>query len=117
MLKSFGISGKVVPAIEKIYNNSKHWVRKKDGYSDWFEVLTGIRQGCYLSPLLFSLANDWVMKQAAQGKGMKWTDKKNFSDLDFAKDTAALARSMQDLQLLVDDISNYAGNTGLVIGA
>ena len=66
---------------------------------------------------LFALATDLVMKEATQGKGIKWTDEKILSDLDFANDIATLARSTHDIHLLVDDISSYAGNTGLVISA
>ena len=80
-------------AIEQIYNNSKCQVRIEDGYSDWFEVPMSVRQGCNQSPLLFALAIDWLMKQATQGKGIKWTDEKNLSDLDFTDNIAALTRS------------------------
>ena len=63
----------------------------------------------------FALCGHQSVKQATQGKGIKWTDEKKFSDLDFANDIVALARSTQDL--LVDDINCYAGNIGLVISA
>ena len=80
-------------------------------------MFIGVRQGCNLSLLLFVLANDWVKKQASQGKGIQLTDEKNLPHLDFTDDIVALARSTQEIQLLVDDISFYAGNIGLVISA
>ena len=117
ILEAYGIPKKCVSAIEQIYNNSKCRVRTEDGYSDWFEVLTGVRQGCILSPLLFAIAIDWVLRRATAGKGIQWIDEKQLADLDFADDIAALANNTQDLQLLVNEISSSAGNIGLIISA
>ena len=89
----------------------------EDGYSDWFEVFTGVRQGCCLSLHLFAQAIDVVMKQVTQGKDIKWTDEKNISDMDFDNSISALARSTQDLQILIDHTSSYAGNIYLFISA
>ena len=74
----------MVSAIEKIYHNSKCCIRTEDGCSDWFQVMTGIRQGCLLSPLLFAVASDWVLRRATKDHGIAWSEDKCLADLDFA---------------------------------
>ena len=49
ILITYGIPRKIVSAIEKIYEQSR-CVKTEGGYSDWFHVVTGVRQGCILSP-------------------------------------------------------------------
>ena len=70
IMRTYGIPPKVISAIVQIYANSKCCIRTEDGYSGWFEVVTGVRQGCLLSPILFALAIDWVLKKATKDQGM-----------------------------------------------
>ena len=69
----------------------KHWCRAVIWHyvlygwtcSDWFEVVTGVRQECILSPLLFAIVIDWVMKKSLtnfQG-GLEWVDGNKLCDL------------------------------------
>ena len=86
-----------------------------DGLSDWFQVLTGVRQGCILSPLLFAVTINWVMKQATGNKDIDWVEDQKLSEVDFADDIAALSNNTQDLQEFVNAIGQTAGGLGLVI--
>ena len=117
VLISYWIPQKMVSAIEKIYHNSKCCIPTEDGCSDWFQVMTGIRQGCILSPLLFAVAIDWVLRRVTKDHGIAWSEDKCLADLDFADDIAAFSDSAQGLQHLGESVSNAAEGLGLVISA
>ena len=65
-----------------------------------FSVQTGVRQGCLLSPIIFLMVVDWVMRQstADQKTGIQWTFNKQLKDLDFADDISLLSNKQQDAQ-------------------
>ncbi|KAI8508065.1 hypothetical protein Bbelb_143050 [Branchiostoma belcheri] len=115
IMQMYGLPNKVISAIKHIYADSKCCVRTDDGFSGWFEVVTGVRQGCVLSPILFALAIDWVLQQSTKDKGIPWLQGQRLSDLDFADDIAGLAESTKDLQALVSEIGTTAGGIGLTI--
>ena len=55
----------MVKAMYKMYEQSKCAV--VDGSYNWFDVRTGVKQGCWMSGLLFLLVIDWVMRRTIEG--------------------------------------------------
>ena len=55
-LENLGVSSKMINALFSIYKNVYSCVKLNGNFTDWFEVKCGLKQGCILSPLLFSLA-------------------------------------------------------------
>jgi len=58
---------KIITIIQKLYEESSSSAVRIDGdVSSWFQVITGVRQGCILSPLLFAITIDWVMRKTTE---------------------------------------------------
>nr|KAG5714081.1 hypothetical protein BaRGS_020409 [Batillaria attramentaria] len=85
--------------------------------SESFEVKTGVRQGCLLSPFLFLLVIDWIMKTTTAGRknGIQWTLWTQLDDLDFADDLALLSHSHSQMQDKTTCLEATSAGTGLKI--
>ena len=85
--------------------------------SESFEVKTGVRQGCLLSPFLFLLVIDWIMKTTTTGRnnGIQWTLWTQLDDLDFADDLALLSHNHSQMQDKTTLLETTSAGTGLKI--
>jgi len=63
ILRQYGIPEGIVTIIENLYKDNRSNVKINGMSGEWFEVVTGVRQGCALSPFLFAIVLDWVMKK------------------------------------------------------
>ena len=74
-------------------------VRTGHGTTDWFQTGKGVRQGCILSPCLFNLYAEYIMRNAGLKEtqaGIK-TAGKNINNLRYADDTTFMAESEEEL--------------------
>ena len=74
-----------------------------------FEIRTGVRQGCLLSPFLSILAIDWIMKTETKGKrnGIQWKILTQLDDLDFADDLALMSHHHRQMQDKTIDLADH----------
>ena len=103
-----GIFGELLRAIQSLYICSQAAVRTREGETDWFEVKCGLRQGCVLSPLLFIIFLDNIMKRANQ-------EENSIEELMFADDIVLIAEDQIRLQETVSNLGQQCKNYGMRI--
>ena len=79
------------------------WDIDGETVSDWFQIGKGVRQDCILSPCLFNLYAEYIMRNAGLEEapaGIK-TARRNINDLRCADDTTLMAESEEELKSLL----------------
>ena len=117
LLRHYGIPEKITSLIKCIYKDMNCKVNHAGQLSESFEVKTGVRQGCLLSPFLFLLVIDWIMKTTTEGRnnGIQWTLTTQLDDLDFADDLALLSHNHRQMQEKTSQLETTSARTGLKI--
>lgn len=117
LLRHYGVPAKIVDIIKNSYEGLSCKVIHGGQLTEAFQVITGVRQGCLLSPFLFLLAIDWIMTSStAQGNhGIQWTPWKQLDDLDFADDLALLSHTQQQMQEKTNHVASTSAQVGLNI--
>ncbi len=117
LMKHHGIPDKIISLIHSTYRGMECRVVHEGQLTDPFKITTGVRQGCLLSPFLFLLAVDWIMRRATEGKrnGIQWTLLQQLDDLDFADDIDLLSHRHEHSQDKLTSVATHAAETGLRI--
>ncbi len=83
-----------------------------------FEIRSGVRQGCALSPALFNYIIDWILGQALQDyPGVQVGANVHVSDLTYADDIVILSSSYSEMQGLLEAVNRHAAAVGMRISA
>ena len=108
-MRIYGIGGRLFQGVKSLYEDSKACVRVGNEMSEWFPVRVGLRQGCVMSPWLFNLFIDGVVREVnarVLGRGLKLLDGNDeweMNQLLFADDTVVVADSEEKLCQLVSE--------------
>jgi len=89
ILKEMGISDHLICLLRNLYAGQKATVRTRHETTDWFQIVKGVHQGCILSPCLFNLHAEYIMRNAGLEEtqaGIK-TSGTNINNLRYADDT------------------------------
>ena len=118
-MRGYGIPVKIINIVKAFYVNSQCAVIGNGGISEWFEVRSGVRQGCVMSGLLFIIGIDWIMKKTCEGErsGIRWTLTSQLHDLDYADDIVLLSHSKQHMQAKIDKLKRNSEALGLKINS
>lgn len=101
-ISALGISGNMALALKSLYNNVQCCVRVNGLNTDFFNVTTGLKQGCLLSSLMFNLfINDFIAYVKSLGIGINVGDSK-VCILIYADDIVLMAETEEQLQTLLD---------------
>ena len=94
-----------LPLEKAVYIGQEATVRTGHETTDWFQIGKGVRQGCILSPCLFNLYAEYIMRNAGLEEaqaGIKIAER-NINNLRYADDTTIMAESDEDPKEPLDE--------------
>ena len=100
---------------DDLYTGQEATVRTGNRTTDWFQIGKGVRQGCILSPCLFNLYVEYIMRNAGLEEaqaGIKST-RRNINYLRFADDTTLTAESEEEIKSLLMKVKEESEKVGL----
>lgn len=118
ILTSYGVPDKLLHIIQSMYRNANCRVIHRGAVGREFRVASGVKQGCILSPLLFLLVLDWVMKKTNNApRGILWNTMTmtRLEDLAFADDICLMANSRQGMEQKLERLVAYGKQVGLKV--
>ena len=105
-----GIPDHLTCLLRNLYAGQETTVRTGHGTTDWFQIGKGVRQGCILSPCLFNIYAEYIMRntglEEAQA-GIKIA-RRNINDLRYEDGTILMAESKEELKSLFMRVKNLA---------
>ena len=115
ILKEMGIPGHLTCLLRNLYAGQEATVRTGHGTIDWFQIGQGVRQGCILSPCLFNLYAEYIMRNAGLEEaqaGIKIAGR-NINNLGYADDTTLMEESEEELKSLLMKVKEESEKVGL----
>src|SRR5574337_1259070 len=115
ILKEMGIPDHLTCLLRNLYAGQEATVRNGHGTTDWFQIGKGVRQGYTLSPYLFNLYAEYIMRNAGLEEaqaGIKFA-MRNINSLRYADDTTLTAESEEELKSLLMKVKEESEKVGL----
>ena len=123
----YGIHKDIVNAIMMLYRNTSAMVRSPDGDTPYFEITTGVLQGDKLSPYLFIICLDYLLKHSIDDNiniGFTLSQRRSsrhpaihITDIDYADDIAVTIDTIKDAEKMLHQIEEAAEYIGLKINS
>ena len=103
ILKEMKIPDHLTCLLRNLYAGQEATVRSGHGTTDWFQIGKGVRQGCILSPCLFNLHSEYIMRNAGLEEAQAGIEiaRRNINNLRYADDTTLMAESEEELKSLL----------------
>ena len=110
-----GISDQLTCFLKNLYAGQEATVRTGHGTTDWFQIGKSVHQGCILSPCLFNLNAEYIMRNTGLEEtqaGIKIAGR-NINNLRYADDITLLAESEEELKSLLMKVKKESEKVGL----
>ena len=110
-----GIPNHLTCFLRNLYAGQEATVRTGHGTTDWFQIGKGVHQGCILSPCLFNLYAEYIMRNAGLDEvqvGIKISGR-NINNLRYADDTTLMAEREAELKSILMKVKQESGKVGL----
>ena len=101
--------------LRNLFAGQEATVRTGHGTTDWFQIGKGVRQGCILSPYLFNLYAEYIVRNAGLEEaraGIKIAGR-YINNLRYVDDTTLMAESEEELKSLLMKVKEESENVGL----
>ena len=97
-----GIADHPLCLLRNLYAGQEATVRTGHGTKDWFKIGKGVRQGCILSPCLFNLYSEYIMRNVGLDEAQAGINiaRRNINNLRYTDDTTLMAESEEELKSL-----------------
>ena len=115
ILKEIGIPDHLTCLLRNLYAGQEATVRTGHGIMDWFQIGKGVCEGCILSPCLFNLYAEYIMRNAGLDEaqaGIKIAGR-NINHLRYADDTTLMAESEEELKSFLMKVKEESEKIGL----
>ena len=100
--------------LRNLYAGREATVRAGHGTTDWFQTGKGVHEGCILSPCLFDLYVEYIMRNAGLEEaqaGIKSAGR-NINNFRYADDTTLMAESEEELKRLLMEVKEVSEKAG-----
>ena len=110
-----GIPDHLTCLVRNLYAGQEATVRPRHGTTDWFQIGKGACQGCILSPCLFNLYTEYIMRNAGleEAQAGIQTAGRNMNNLRYADDTTLMAESEEELKSVLMKVKEESEKVGL----
>ena len=112
MLEKLDIDGKDLRIVKNLYWEQNASVKIEGECSDFKPIKRGVRQGCVMSPDLFNLYSESILRNLEDKPGIK-VNGENINNIRYADDTALIAGSKKELQALINIVVKESERMGL----
>ena len=115
LLKEMGTPDHVTCLLRNLHASQEATASTRHGKTDWFKIGKGTCQGCILSPCLFNLHADYIMRSAGLDEpqaGVKIA-RRNINNLRCADETTLMAEIEEELKSLFMNVREESENAGL----
>ena len=115
ILQEMGVPDHPTCLLRNLYAGQEATVRTRRGTTDWFQIGNGVRQGCILSPCLFNLYAEYIMRNTRVDEtqaGIKIAGR-NINNLRYADDTTLMAESKAELKSVLMNMKEESETVGL----
>ena len=114
-LREMGIPDHLTFLLRNLYAGQEATVRTGHGTTDGFQIGKGVHQGCVLSPCLFNLYAEYIMRNAGldEAQAGNKTAGRNINNLRYTDDTILMAESEEELKSLLMKVKEESEKVGL----
>ena len=115
ILKEMGIPDYLTCLLRNLYAGQEATAGTEHGTTDWFQIGKGVCQGCILSPCLFNLYTEYIMRNVGleEAQAGITISGRNINNLRYADDTTLMAESKEELKNLLMKVKEESEKVGI----